>query len=188
MRKGLCFLLLFITGLTAGAQRLGIGPGLSITATPTASVSVPSRIISLGGGEFRFKPTDRVGFEGHTINMLHNDFGRIQRNSMLMAGFNVLLYRLQGFSAQVSVSPGFGMRQSILNGAYRENVTFEGLFPVFALGLGVEYKISRHLGLFTRIRWIGGDVTDQGTADYRYGRFILHTGFHCKITAPKRHG
>ena len=144
------------------------------------------KTFAVGGGEFKFRERDRIGFDAFTVRTWDADHNRVQKNSMALVGINVMLFHAGGFSSKVYLQQGFNMRQGIVRYPGRENVTFEGLLPVFSLGLGAEYRIGRHVRMFSRLRWLGGDPAERGAPDYRYGQFVWHTGLSCKFTAPKK--
>lgn len=185
MGKALHLLVFLLISLTAAGQR--VAPSQASLSLGSGHVSAPGafpavgKTFVIGGGEFRFRSKDRIGFEGITIGSMQVDEARIQKNSMALCGFSVMLYRVQGFTAQLSVSQGLNMKQSIERTERRSNITFDGLVPVFALSMGLDYKINRHIGMFTKLRWIGGDISEQGAADYRYGQLVFHTGIYCKM-------
>lgn len=178
-------LLFLLTGFSAAAQR--VAPSQTVLSLGSGQVSAQGafpasgKTFAIGGGEFRFHNKDRIGFEGITMATMQVDDSRIQKNSMALCGFSVMLYKIKGFTAQLSASQGFSMKQSIERNQRRSNITFDGLVPVFALSLGLDYKINRHIGMFGKLRWVGGDISEQGMADYRYGQLVFHTGIYCKM-------
>lgn len=185
MGKAFHLLLFLLTGLTAAAQRVapsGVSMAMGTNRVQAQGVFPASgKTFAIAGGEFRFRSKDRIGFEGITMNTLLVDANRIQKNAMAFCGFSVMLYKIKGFTAQLSASQGFSMKQRIERNERRYNVTFDGFVPVFALSMGLDYKINRHIGMFTKLRWIGGDISDKGMADYRYGQLVFHTGVYCKL-------
>lgn len=178
-------LLFLLVGLHVAGQR--VVPSQTSFSLATGRVQAPGafpaagKTFSIGGGEFRFRQHDRIGFEGILMNTMMVDTRRIQKNAMALFGFGVMLYKIKGFTVQISASQGFDMKQSIERSTRHTRIMFDGLVPVFALSMGLDYKINRHIGMFTKLRWIGGDISEQGTADYRYGQLVFHTGIYCKM-------
>ena len=190
MKQTLCPLLLFITMHAAGQRVASFSAGSVSLSSPQLSEQKAStssaKTFAISGGEFKFKAKDRIGFHAVSVRTLDADFNKIQKNSMAVAGFSVMLFNIEGLSSKVYVSQGFNMRQGIIYYPRKENVTFEGLSPIFSVGFGTEYKINKYIEMFTRFRWIGGDVSHLGNEGFSYGQFVFHTGISCKITSPKK--
>jgi hypothetical protein len=158
------------------------------TFASNAAVSSTGKMFLVGDGEFKPKSFGRIGFDAMYVRTFNADLNQIQKNSMVVAGFNVLLFDIEGFSTKIYISQGFDMRQSVTRFSARENVIFEGLTPAFSMGVGFEYKINRYFCAFSRLRWIGGDISDLGNDRFHYGQFVLHTGISCKIIPAKKLG
>lgn len=190
MIKTLSPFLLLLAIQVSGQRIVPTSPiHIANTALATnATTSSSGRMFLVGGGEFKPKSFGRIGFDAMYVRTFGADLNHIQKNSMVVAGFNVLLFDIEGFSSKIYISQGFDMRQSITRFSARESVTFEGLTPAFSLGMGFEYKINRHFCAFSRLRWVGGDITDLGNDRFQYGQFILHTGISCKIIPAKKLG
>lgn len=189
MKQTLCPFLLFITIHAVGQRATSFSASMSLAGSSIPSQqagSTSNKTFSISGGEFKFKAKDRIGFHAVSVRTLDADQNHIQKNSMAVAGFSVTLFNIQGLCSKVYVSQGFNMRQGIIYHPRKENVTFEGLVPVFSVGFGAEYKINKYVDMFSRFRWIGGDVSNMGNESFSYGQFVFHTGISCKIVAPKK--
>lgn len=190
MKQALSPILFFLV-LHAAGQRAPTLPSVSFslsntTLSPQKVNAGSGKTFAISGGEFKFAAKDRISLHAVSIRTLDADLNKIQKSSMAVAGISILLFKLKGLSVKAFVSQGFNMRQAILYYPRKESVTFEGLAPIFSTGIGAEYKINKHVHLFSRLRWIGGDVTNQGNQDFTYGQFVFHTGISCKITAAKK--
>ena len=190
MTKALCPFLLLLAFQVSGQRIVPISAvSIANTALATnAATSSTGKMFLVGGGEFKPKSFGRIGFDAMYIRTFNADLNHIQKNSMVVAGFNVLLFDIEGFSSKIYISQGFDMHQSVTRFSARESVIFEGLTPAFSMGMGFEYKINRYFCAFSRLRWIGGDITDLGNDHFQYGQFVLHTGISYKITPPKKLG
>ena len=144
------------------------------------------RSLSFAGGEFALGHHKYIGFDAFTASMLEAETNLVQKSTISLSGFNVLVYKISNLSTRVYVSQGFTMRQQVEKSPGREWVNYEGLSPIFSFALGMEYKLGKHTRLFSKFRWAGGDKTNQDTQAARNGLFLFQTGISCKFVQPKK--
>lgn len=185
MKGRFCFILLAGVSGVANAQRpipAAMGAGsLHTGIQPSQYTETVARTMNLSGGEFYMKSNKKIGFDAVTVSTLKTTSDNIQKQNLSLSGFNVICYKAEGFTTKIYVSQGFNFRQNITKSSTREQSTFEGFSPVFSAGLGMEYTFSKFFELFARVRWMGGDITEKGADDFRYGQVVVHSGLSCKL-------
>jgi hypothetical protein len=140
--------------------------------------------MNLSEGEFYMKSNKKIGFNIIRVSTLKTTPDLLQKQNIWLSGFSVVCHRAEGFTTKIYVSQGFNFRQNIIKSSTREQSTFGGVSPFFSAGLGLEYTFGKFFELFARVRWMGGDITEKGADDFRYGRMVIHSGLSCKLYRP----
>lgn len=180
--------ILFLYALQLLGQRVPSVSGIRLSSPSIDMVQSSPGLVktfAISGGDFSFRKKDRVSFHAVSVRTLDAQYNHFQKNTMGLAGFSIVLFRKHGLALKALVSQGFNMRQGIVYFPRKENVQFEGLVPVYSFGMSAEYTLNKHVRMFVRGRWIGGDITHLGQDDFSFGKLVLHTGICCKIFSSK---